>query len=60
MLSDENAPTHLERYFYDVFWWKCSYPFITVFLWCYLMKTLLPIYNGISMMFSDENAPTHL
>jgi hypothetical protein len=37
-----------------------SYPFITVFLWCYLMKTLLLIYNGISMMFSDENAPTHL
>jgi hypothetical protein len=24
------------------------------------MKMLLPIYNGISMMFSDENAPTHL
>ena len=60
MLSDENAPTHLERYFYDVIWLKRSYPFIAVFLWCYLVKTLLPIYNGISMMLSGENAPTHL
>jgi hypothetical protein len=24
MLSDENTPTHLERYFYDVIWWKRS------------------------------------
>jgi hypothetical protein len=60
MLSGENAPTHLSLYFYDVIWWKRSYPFITVFLWCYLVKTPLLIYNGISMKLSGENAPTHL